>query len=282
MPSHPPGMTPAVAAPVVLDAWGGPDHAPVLLLLHGFSDSGPCWADAIERWRQTFSVVTWDARGHGRSPRFTADQLAVGPGALMVADAVTAAEQLAARSGAAIGVVGHSMGGSTAAGLALARPDLVAALVLEDPALPGLPGGPGENQAEWGAEQVRGLQQIAAEPVASLEAARLRHPLWPSSEFDPWLQAKLDTDLGMTANGRILNEDNAFEVTRLLAVPTLVVTGTDGVIWHADAVAALRSAAGPQVRVKVLEGADHCVRRTRTQEFHALVDPWLRERLGVR
>ena len=71
--------------------------------------------------------------------------------------------------------------GSTAAGLALARPDLVAALVLEDPALPGLPGGPGENQAEWGAEQVRGLQQIAAEPVASLEAARLRHPLWPSS-----------------------------------------------------------------------------------------------------
>ena len=162
MPSHPPGMTPAVAAPVVLDAWGGPDHGPVLLLLHGFSDSGPCWADAIERWRQTFSVVTWDARGHGRSPRFTADQLAVGPGALMVADAVTAAEQLAARSGAAIGVVGHSMGGSTAAGLALARPDLVAALVLEDPALPGLPGGPGENQAEWGAEQVRGLQQIAA------------------------------------------------------------------------------------------------------------------------
>ncbi|MFZ2515952.1 MAG: hypothetical protein WAW82_09835, partial [Candidatus Lutibacillus vidarii] len=73
-------MTPAVAAPVVLDAWGGPDHGPVLLLLHGFSDSGPCWADAIERWRQTFSVVTWDARGHGRSPRFTADQLAVGPG----------------------------------------------------------------------------------------------------------------------------------------------------------------------------------------------------------
>lgn len=282
MTQHPSGMTSAAAEPVVLDAWGGPDHAPVLLLLHGFSDSGPCWADAIERWRHTFSVVTWDARGHGRSPRFTADQLAAEPGAQMVADAVAAAEQLADHAGAAIGVVGHSMGGSTAAGLALARPDLVAALVLEDPALAGPPGGPGENRAEWGAEQVRGLRQIASEPVASLDAARLRHPLWPSSELDPWLQAKLDTDLGMTASGRILIEVSAFEVVRSLAVPTLVITGTDGVIWPADAVAALRAAAGPQVQVEVIEGADHCVRRTRTREFHQLVDPWLAHRLGVR
>ena len=274
-------MTPAVAAPVVLDAWGGPDHAPVLLLPTASPTPAPCWADAIERWRQTFSVVTWDARGHGRSPRFTADQLAVGPGALMVADAVTAAEQLAARSGAAIGVVGHSMGGSTAAGLALARPDLGPPWSWRTRPSPVCRAVPARTRPSGGGAGAR----AAADRCGARRVARsgpAEAPAVAVERVRPVAPGQADTDLGMTANGRILNEDNAFEVARLLAVPTLVVTGTDGVIWHADAVAALRSAAGPQVRVEVLEGGTTASGGPGRRSSMRSSTRMLRERLGVR
>ena len=44
--------------------WGGPEGAPLLLLLHGFSDSGQCWNDAVARWTPAYRVVTVDLRGH--------------------------------------------------------------------------------------------------------------------------------------------------------------------------------------------------------------------------
>src|SRR5450631_280786 len=45
-------------------------HGPTLVLLHGLSDSGLCWPDAVRRWRHDYRVVAPDARGHGESPRF--------------------------------------------------------------------------------------------------------------------------------------------------------------------------------------------------------------------
>ena len=65
--------------------WGGPVAAPPLVLLHGFSDSGWCWAAAVDRWTADFRVLTVDIRGHGLSERFTPYELAAGPQAIMVA-----------------------------------------------------------------------------------------------------------------------------------------------------------------------------------------------------
>lgn len=73
----------------------------------------------------THSVLRLDFRGHGDSDR--------APGAYgmpeYVSDAVAVCEQLAQRPCV---VVGHSLGGATAAALAQQRPDLVRAVVLED------------------------------------------------------------------------------------------------------------------------------------------------------
>lgn len=70
-------------------------------------------------------------RGHGQSPRFTEDELATAPEVLL-ADVVTVVD--AQREPVAL--VGHSLGGLLALRAAVARPDRVCALVLEDPARP--------------------------------------------------------------------------------------------------------------------------------------------------
>src|SRR5450756_2522288 len=48
----------------------GRADGPTLVLLHGFTDSGLCWSDAVRRWCHDYRIVAPDARGHGESPRF--------------------------------------------------------------------------------------------------------------------------------------------------------------------------------------------------------------------
>ena len=105
-------------------------QAPVLVLLHGLTDSGAGWTEAVRHWQDRFAVLAVDHRGHGESPRFTSDQLAGHPGDVMVDDALHLLAQLPEPPV----VLGHSLGGAVALTAAVRRPALVRALVLEDPA----------------------------------------------------------------------------------------------------------------------------------------------------
>lgn len=106
---------------------GHPD-APPLLLLHGITSFGGTWdwfvAELAERWR----VLRLDFRGHGASDRAPDRYGSVG----YVNDAVAVIEQVA---GGPCALVGHSLGGITAATVLQQRPDLVRVAVLEDPPL---------------------------------------------------------------------------------------------------------------------------------------------------
>lgn len=107
------------------DAAGG--GLPVVLL-HGLTDSSACWPAVLPRLVAAGRrVVALDARGHGGRP--VPDE----PFTIAALAADAAAELRALDLGPAV-VVGHSMGGVTAQELAATAPDLVAALVLEDPA----------------------------------------------------------------------------------------------------------------------------------------------------
>lgn len=82
--------------------------AGTIVLLHGLTDSGAGWADAVRRWSPLAAqLVAPDMRGHGESPRWTDAELAGRPGEVMTEDVVA----LVARAGPAPAVlVGHSMG----------------------------------------------------------------------------------------------------------------------------------------------------------------------------
>ena len=89
-------------------------------------------------------------------------------------------------------VLGHSMGGGLAAALAARRPDLVRAVVLEDPAW--------LDESPWGDEEtvtrqrVDDARSVAADPQGAIAQCRAEHPTWPESELGPWAQAKADAD----------------------------------------------------------------------------------------
>jgi pimeloyl-ACP methyl ester carboxylesterase len=106
----------------------GDPTAPPILLLHGITSFGGTWDWIVpvlaERWR----VLRLDFRGHGASDRTPGEYSPAG----YLSDAVAAIEQAA---GQPCVVMGHSLGGATAATLVQQRPDLVAAAVMEDPPL---------------------------------------------------------------------------------------------------------------------------------------------------
>jgi pimeloyl-ACP methyl ester carboxylesterase len=106
---------------------GNPDGRPVLFL-HGITSCVETWDWALPDLVAEHRVLRLDFRGHGDSAR--------APGTYgftsCVADAIAVCEQLI---GGPSVVVGHSLGGGTAAALAQLRPDLVSAILLEDPAI---------------------------------------------------------------------------------------------------------------------------------------------------
>lgn len=108
----------------------GERDAPPILLLHGITNSTDTWQWILPDLTRDHRVLRLDFRGHGRSDR--------APGtygmAAYVSDAAAVCEQVIGRPCV---IIGHSLGGGTAATLAQQRPGLLRGVVLEDPPLGG-------------------------------------------------------------------------------------------------------------------------------------------------
>lgn len=164
-----------------------------------------------------FALIAPDQRGHGRSPRFSNAQLQrILP--TFVADAIGVLE----RYGPAL-LLGHSLGGRVAAAAAVTRPDLVRALVLEDPALTaGTVTPPG-----FVAEQQRFLATFEGDGAAA-EVVRMRAETgWSDAEIAAWAASKPQVDARLIAR-LDLGELDAAETLGALRVPTLVIWDADG------------------------------------------------------
>jgi 3-oxoadipate enol-lactonase len=98
---------------------------PPIVLLHPLALSGAVWDPLAEHLADRFTVLSVDARGHGQSTwdgrPFTVEDLAAD-----VVAVVTAVDA------GPVGVIGLSMGGSTACVLAARYPEVVSRLVLAD------------------------------------------------------------------------------------------------------------------------------------------------------
>ncbi|MFC7059651.1 alpha/beta fold hydrolase [Halovenus salina] len=100
---------------------------PPVVMAHGMYDSGRRWVPLAEALAEEYEVITYDARGHGRSAApesgYDIDS--------RVADLVGLVKELGLTDPI---LLGHSMGAATVAWAAASTPDLPAGLVLEDPA----------------------------------------------------------------------------------------------------------------------------------------------------
>ncbi|MFN0030108.1 MAG: alpha/beta fold hydrolase [Acidimicrobiales bacterium] len=118
---------PTVLSALRTDAGQGMASAPPVLFLHGITSCSDTWIEAMERLEGRFECWALDFRGHGGSDR------ASGRYSLehYAADAGAALERI----GRPAVVVGHSLGGMTAAHLGHNANPLVSAVFLEDPPL---------------------------------------------------------------------------------------------------------------------------------------------------
>jgi len=105
----------------------GPAGPARILAVHGVTGHGQRWQTLAARHLPEVAVVAPDLIGHGRSSwaaPWTID-----------ANVAALADLADAEADGPVVVVGHSFGGAVALNLAAARPDLVASLVLLDPAV---------------------------------------------------------------------------------------------------------------------------------------------------
>jgi len=277
--------------------------APQLVLLHGITSSAAANWPSIAHWSQRgWRVIALDARGHGLSPRWQPQQL-LRAGQQLVDDVVEVLEYLqsapapaqnaAPTAGAseptpAAGLkpilIGHSMGAATAAVVAAQRPDLVSALVLEDPARYGTRS-PSEllRRGQARANHVnRTLADLPASLVALLENAGT--PGQPSAqEALPSLWASQQLDQSLLGTGVVAPEVEFTQLMESITLPTLLLTGDRrGEARVGAQLLAQLMEQNPNICGQVMPGAGHQVRRANPQAYYDVVDAFLQTQVPAR
>ena len=257
----------------------GRTDGPTLVLLHGFTDSGLCWPDAVFRWQGEYRIVAPDARGHGESPRYDPATAGSNRSDAMVADVVSVLESLTGEGRELPVLVGHSMGAGIAAAVLGARPDLVRAAVLEDP--PWLTRSAGEERPPETETVHQWAKAFRDDLDAAVAKGRLEQPQWPGVELRPWGVSKAQLDPALTDVEQIVRQVAWIDDAAAICRPTLVVTGDrDGeVLVGPRSRERLAELGNHHIEVSVVPGAGHTVRRDCADAYHQIVDPWIKRQL---
>lgn len=162
----------------------GPDRSVGLLAIHGLTGHGARWRQ-VARYVPDVAIAAPDIIGHGHSSWAAPWTIDANVSAL--------ADLLDHEAAGPIPVVAHSFGGAIALHLAAARPDLVTALILLDPAI-GLDG-------QWMARIATAMLASPDYPDPGQARAEKQHGAW--RDVDPaLLDAELDEHLVMLPNDR--------------------------------------------------------------------------------
>ena len=247
---------------------------PTIVFIHeGIADSrmwDPQWASFAARYR----LVRLDLSGFGRTP--------VGPPPVTHAsDVLAVLDELGISSAA---VVGASLGGRVALEIAVARPGLVRALVLEDAGFPGVDWSD-EVRAGWAAED----EAVARGDLDAATEANLR--LWVDgpnrapADVDPAFRAAVG---GMVRRALELQAPHWDDLDEELLVPdlaerlgevrapTLALAGEEDV-EDMQELARRFAREIPRVQHATIAGAAHMPNLERPEAFDALVLAFLSE-----
>lgn len=239
------------------------DAKPPVMLLHGLMGSGACWTPLARALEDEFDVVMPDARGHGDSSAppsgYRYDELA--------RDVVALVRGL---SLAAPVLLGHSMGGMTAAVVASREAELLRGLVLVDPTFlsPERQREVSESDVAEQHRRVLGLQQT--ELVAQ---ARARSPHRSLELVELQAQARLKTRMETFDVLTPPNPDYR-DVVRAIAVPSLLVIG-DAPVVTLEMAEELRGD-NPRLRIAQVPNAGHGLPFDQPERLGELVLAFLR------
>jgi N-formylmaleamate deformylase len=238
---------------------------PPVVLLHGLMGSGACWTPLASALEGEFDVVMPDARGHGGS--------SAPPHGYRYEDLASDVVGLIRTLGLSRPVlVGHSMGGMTAAVVASRGAGNLRGLVLVDPTFLS-PARQREVHESDVVDQHR--QALGSSRSALIDRARARHPHRSPELVEIQADARLRTRL---AAFDVLTPPNPAyrDVVAAIDVPSLLVIGDNPVVTLKMA-AELRRLS-PRLRVEQIPDAGHGLPFEQPGRLSEVVLSFLRER----
>lgn len=247
----------------------GSGDKPVIILAHGFTDNGLCWVRTARTLEDRYDLVMVDARNHGQSDQGSASQ------AELAGDLANVITELQL---APVIAMGHSVGASVVTTLAVDYPELVTALILEDPpwkapykAASNSPKRLASFHDYVSANREQTIEQIT-------QAGMTQHPSWHADEFPPWALSNQQVNEGAMER-LVLGDWNP--LVPKLQCPTLLIYGDedrDGIVSQDTAVAI--GGLNSLVQTRQVNGAGHNLRRESFAGFLEAVTDFLM-RVGV-
>lgn len=241
----------------------GPMAAPALVFVNSLGTDARIWDAVIGQFNNRFRCLSYDKRGHGLSD-------APG-GEYRLDDHLDDLLGLLDHAGIEHAVVvGVSIGGLIAQGLALRAPERVAGLVLCCTA-------PRMGDAAMWRTRMEAAQATGLEPMADLTMERWFSPDFRANcveELAGWRNLFLQTDAaGYAATCATLRDTDVSDAIGAIATPTLVVAGDQDL---AAPVALVRNClAIPGARLEVLEGVGHIPSIEQPERLAGLIDLFL-------
>lgn len=237
-----------------------------LVFLHGFSDMAECWLGLMRRLDLDLPMYALDAPGHGHS-KVRSDEEYTNQIARRAIDFIREFDQ-------PVVLIGHSMGALQAMHMAGDAPELVRAIVLEDPPL-------AQDLSEWSdpntLAQLEGwIRKLQRQPrEESIAKARESRPHWEDSEFEPWVDAKRAVDLAFVGEFAIHREPMETTLARITC-PVLLLTGDPGPAIVTPETVQWATALCPTMQVRNFPGASHDIRRDAPDGVAAAIVGFLR------
>ncbi|TGE28144.1 alpha/beta fold hydrolase [Hymenobacter metallicola] len=236
---------------------------PPIVLLHGLMTNGLCWTELVRTLEAEYDVIMPDARGHGQSSVPTAGYRYEDH----AADLIGLIQALRLPTPV---LLGHSMGGMTAAVVANQAPTLLRGLVLADPTFLS----PQVQREVWNSDVAEQHRQMLALPLEEVVAsARARHPHRSAETLALFARARRQTSLRAFEVLMPPNPDYQ-QLMRQTDVPTLLVFGDKGVV--SAAVAKDLQRLNPALRVEQIQAAGHTLQLDQPERFAAIVLGFLR------
>jgi N-formylmaleamate deformylase len=236
---------------------------PPLVLLHGLTGSGACWTPLARALEGEYDVVMPDARGHGNSSTpldgYRYEDYASDVAGLIQGLALDAPV-----------VLGHSMGGMTAAVAASQFAAAFRGVILADPTFLS-PQRQREVHESDAVEQHRRLLGMDKRDVAA--QARIRHAHRTPEIVKLITAARLKTRLGAFDVLTPPNPDYR-QLVSTTPVPMLLVIADNGVV-SLETARELQQL-NPRVRVEQIQNAGHGVPYDQPESFEAVVRSFLR------
>lgn len=161
-------------------------EGPVILCLHGLWGRAETWVDFMKKYGNQYRIIAPDQRGHGLSSK----PISKYTGEEMAEDIF---ELLAELNIESVILVGHSMGGRTAAYLAAQHPKLIKALAILDMSAAGP-----EKQSSMPLEELKendGMTQNWPLPFSSLSEASnfIKQASSSNLEFEYFMKSLVET-----------------------------------------------------------------------------------------